>query len=122
MAPGAVSNVPARNNPALLAADAARTRVGAPARGYSQVCGPCATRHDSRDGLLEFPVGRGRRIPAELVSYMKTKSGSHKVLFGTNYPMIAHPAALDGLDELDLDETTRQLYLHGNAARVFHLD
>ncbi|MFI6365111.1 amidohydrolase family protein [Nocardia sp. NPDC050630] len=63
-----------------------------------------------------------RRIPTELVSYMRTNSGSRKVLFGTNYPMIAHSTALDGLDELDLDEPTRQLYLHSNAARVFHLD
>ncbi|WP_174188427.1 amidohydrolase family protein [Nocardia barduliensis] len=63
-----------------------------------------------------------RRIPDQLVSYMKTRSGARKVLFGTNYPMITHPAALDGLDELGLDDTTRQEYLHGNAARVFGLD
>ncbi|QIS21166.1 amidohydrolase family protein [Nocardia terpenica] len=63
-----------------------------------------------------------RRIPAELVAYMKTESGSRKVLFGTNYPMINHPAALDGLDDLGLDEPTRQRYLHDNAARVFALD
>lgn len=63
-----------------------------------------------------------RRIPPELVSYMKTRSGSRKVLFGTNYPMITHPAALDGLDELGLDEVTRRLYLHDNAARVFALE
>ncbi|MFF3567915.1 amidohydrolase family protein [Nocardia jiangxiensis] len=63
-----------------------------------------------------------RRIPNELVSYLKTRSGSRKVLFGTNYPMITPTAALDGLDELGLDEITCEQYLHSNAARVFSLD
>ena len=52
---------------------------------------------------------------------MKTGSGSHKVLFGTNYPMIPHLKALDGLDALGLDDETRAHYLGGNAARVFNL-
>lgn len=30
------------------------------------------------------------RLPAELVAFMRTKTGSGKVLFGTNYPMIGH--------------------------------
>lgn len=29
-----------------------------------------------------------KRLPPELISFMKTKTGSRKVLFGTNYPMI----------------------------------
>ena len=62
-----------------------------------------------------------RRLPAELVSYMKTGSGRHKVLFGSNFPMIFPAHALDGLDALGLDDETRALYLHGNAERVFGL-
>jgi predicted TIM-barrel fold metal-dependent hydrolase len=62
-----------------------------------------------------------RRLPAELVAYLKTGSGRHKVLFGTNYPMIGHRHALEGLDELGLDDETRELYLAGNARRVFRL-
>ncbi|WP_027006711.1 amidohydrolase family protein [Conexibacter woesei] len=62
-----------------------------------------------------------RRLPAELVSYMKTGSGRHKVLFGSNFPMIFPAHALDGLDALELDDETRALYLHGNAERVFGL-
>jgi predicted TIM-barrel fold metal-dependent hydrolase len=62
-----------------------------------------------------------RRLPAELVAYMRTGSGRRKVLFGTNYPMILHDRALEGLDALDLDEETRRLYLGGNAQRVFGL-
>ncbi len=62
-----------------------------------------------------------RRLPPELVAYMRTSSGRRKVLFGSNYPMILPAHALEGLDELDLDEETRALYLDGNARRVFGL-
>ena len=62
-----------------------------------------------------------KRLPAELVGYMKTGSGRHKVLFGTNYPMIRPDRALADLDTLELDEETRRLYLDGNARRVFGL-
>jgi uncharacterized protein len=62
-----------------------------------------------------------KRLPSELVSYMKTRGGRRKVLFGTNYPMILHHKALENLDELQLDEETRRLYLAGNAQRIFDL-
>lgn len=61
------------------------------------------------------------RIPQELVTFMQTRTGSRKVLFGTNYPMISHAHALADLDRLGLDSETRQLYLHDNATRVFGL-
>jgi len=60
------------------------------------------------------------RYPAELVRYMKAH-GAGKVMFGTNYPMIAPAKALERLDDLDLDSQTRELFLHGNAERVFRL-
>jgi predicted TIM-barrel fold metal-dependent hydrolase len=62
-----------------------------------------------------------KRLPPELVAYMKTGSGRHKVLFGSNHPMIAPAHALEGLDALGLDDETRALYLAGNARRVFGL-
>jgi uncharacterized protein len=62
-----------------------------------------------------------RRFPDELVRFMKTGTGQRKVLFGTNYPMIAHTHALVGLDELGLDDTARRDFLRGNAERVFGL-
>ena len=62
-----------------------------------------------------------RRLPRELVEYMRSRGGRRKVLFGSNYPMIAPARALEGLEELDLDEETRELYLHGNCRRVFAL-
>jgi len=62
-----------------------------------------------------------KRIPPELVRYMKSKSGRSRVLFGTNYPMLTHEGALEDLDSLDLDTETADLYLEGNARRVFSL-
>jgi predicted TIM-barrel fold metal-dependent hydrolase len=61
------------------------------------------------------------RIPPELVRYMQSRSGRRKVLFGTNWPMIAPDRALADLDTLGLDDETRELYLGGNAQRVFAL-
>ncbi|MFI9502885.1 amidohydrolase family protein [Nocardia sp. NPDC052566] len=61
------------------------------------------------------------RLPAELITYLKSGSGRHRVLFGSNYPMIFPKHALEGLDDLGLDEETRELYLDGNARRVFGL-
>jgi predicted TIM-barrel fold metal-dependent hydrolase len=62
-----------------------------------------------------------KRIPKELIRFIKTGTGRRKVLFGTNYPMMTHAHALAGLDELGLDEDTRRDFLHGNAERVFRL-
>jgi hypothetical protein len=63
-----------------------------------------------------------KRIPPELITYMKTGSGRHKVLYGSNYPMIMPQAALADLGSLGLDDEISELYLAGNARRVFALD
>ncbi|MET7739451.1 amidohydrolase family protein [Streptomyces sp. NPDC005385] len=61
-----------------------------------------------------------RRYPPELVDYLRGR-GRRKVLFGSNYPMITPGRALEHLGELDLDEETTELFLSGNARRVFRL-
>lgn len=61
------------------------------------------------------------RYPTELVEYLKGP-GRRKVLFGTNYPMIAPGACLEEIDALGLDDETRALFLGGNAARVFGIE
>ncbi|SPM34324.1 Predicted metal-dependent hydrolase, TIM-barrel fold [Mycobacterium rhizamassiliense] len=63
-----------------------------------------------------------RRLPEELVRFMKTGTGQRKVLFGTNYPMITHEHALAGLDELGLTDDARRSFLRDNARRVFRLE
>ena len=62
-----------------------------------------------------------RRLPPELIAYLRTGGGARKVLFGSNYPMIAPAAALEDIERLELDETASGLYLHENARRVFGL-
>ncbi len=62
-----------------------------------------------------------RRYPPELVRFMQA-DGRAKVLFGTNYPMITAQKALEDLDALGLDDEARDLFLEGNARRVFSLD
>jgi len=61
-----------------------------------------------------------RRYPAALVAYLR-EHGAGKVLFGSNWPMIAPRKALEGLDELGLGAEARAAFLAGNAARVFAL-
>jgi predicted TIM-barrel fold metal-dependent hydrolase len=63
-----------------------------------------------------------KRYPPELVAYMKSRGGRHKVMFGTNYPMISHEQALADLDSLGMDDEARTLFLAGNAQRIFKLD
>ncbi|WP_407688106.1 amidohydrolase family protein [Mycobacterium sp. HUMS_1102779] len=63
-----------------------------------------------------------RRLPDELIRFMKTGTGQRKVLFGTNYPMITAAHALAGLDDLGLTDEARHDFLHGNAERVFRLE
>ena len=62
-----------------------------------------------------------KRLPAELVSFMKTHTGQRKVLFGTNYPMVDPGHVLTGIDQLGLSADAREDYLRGNAERVFGL-
>lgn len=61
-----------------------------------------------------------KRYPPELIRYM-AGHGRKKVLFGSNWPMIAPQKCLQGLDELPLDDEAKELFLAGNAKRVFDL-
>lgn len=61
-----------------------------------------------------------KRYPRELVDFMRS-AGARRVLFGSNFPMLTPAQALDGIDTLGLDDATRRLFLHDNAARVFRL-
>jgi predicted TIM-barrel fold metal-dependent hydrolase len=62
-----------------------------------------------------------RRYPPALVDYVRT-NGRRKVLFGTNWPMIAPRKALEGFAELELGAETADAFLAGNTRRVFALD
>ena len=77
-----------------------------------------ATKHENV--YIDTSAYTARRYPAQLVEYLRAH-GRGKVLFGSNWPMIAPAKALEGLEALDLDDATRQAFLAGNAARVFGL-
>ena len=64
-----------------------------------------------------YTVGR---YPSDIVRYIKT-NGKEKVLFGTNYPMIMPKKALSGIEALEMDGDTQNLFLGENAKRIFKL-
>jgi predicted TIM-barrel fold metal-dependent hydrolase len=61
-----------------------------------------------------------KRYPPELVRYLQ-RDGRKKVMFGSNWPMIAPQKALEDLDALELDDEAKAMFLTGNARRVFSL-
>lgn len=77
-----------------------------------------ATKHENV--YIDTSAYTAKRYPPELIRYLKT-NGRKKIMFGTNYPMITPAKALEGLDALALDPETKDLFLYGNAARVFDL-
>lgn len=77
-----------------------------------------ATKHENI--YIDTSAYTAARYPAPLVEFMRGH-GRHKVMFGTNWPMIAPAKALENLDSLGLDMATRSAFLAGNAQRVFRL-
>ena len=98
-------------------------------------------RAGHRERSYRLPVDRGddlagHQVPQRLHRHLRLQGqplsprppvdylrghGRHKVLFGSDHP--AWPAAdcLAGLAGLQLDDQTTDLFLHGNAERVFGL-
>lgn len=60
------------------------------------------------------------RLPPDFVAFMKG-AGASRVMFGTNWPMLSPRRCLEKLDALDLSEEGKDLFLSGNARRVFGL-
>lgn len=75
-----------------------------------------ATKHENV--FIDTSACSVKRYPQALVEFMRSH-GRSKVLFGTNYPMIAPTKALEDLDSLALDDAAKALFLGGNAQRVF---
>jgi predicted TIM-barrel fold metal-dependent hydrolase len=67
---------------------------------------------------IDTSAYKPKRYPPELVAWMRGR-GRKKVLFGSNWPMIAPGDCLDQVDLLGLDPEARALFLGGNAQRVF---
>jgi uncharacterized protein len=58
------------------------------------------------------------RLPEQLVRFMRG-IGRTRVMFGSNWPMIAPADCLAKLDDMSLDDEARAMFLGGNARRVF---
>lgn len=61
------------------------------------------------------------RFPPELVAYMRGP-GRHKVMFGSNYPMLTPAECLKDIGALGLADDVLPLFLAGNARRAFKLE
>jgi predicted TIM-barrel fold metal-dependent hydrolase len=70
---------------------------------------------------IDTSAYKASRYPAEFVDYMRGR-GRKKVMFGTNYPMVTAADCLRDLEALGLDTEALELFLHGNAARVFSIE
>jgi predicted TIM-barrel fold metal-dependent hydrolase len=70
---------------------------------------------------IDTSAYKPKRFPEEFVEFMRTY-GRENVIFGTNYPMIQPGTYLDGLESLDLDRETAELFLYKNAERAFGVD
>lgn len=77
-----------------------------------------ATKHENV--FIDTSAYTVQRYPTAFVEFMRGH-GRHKVLFGTNYPMITPAKALEGLDKLKLDEESKRLFLADNARRIFKI-
>jgi predicted TIM-barrel fold metal-dependent hydrolase len=77
-----------------------------------------ATKHENV--YIDTSAYTVRRYPAALVDFMRGH-GRGKVLFGSNHPMISPARALEGLNDLQLDDEARALFLGGNAQRIYKL-
>ncbi|MFF1765310.1 amidohydrolase family protein [Streptomyces sp. NPDC058249] len=88
--------------------------------GYPWTTEMIAVADKHANVFIDTSAYTARRYPPELVEYLRGR-GRRKVLFGTNYPMITPSRALEHLADLRLDEETTELFLSGNARRVFRL-
>lgn len=61
------------------------------------------------------------RLPTTLLDFMRGR-GRTRVMFGTNWPMLSGERCLERLDDAQLDDETKELFLWRNAHRVFRLD
>lgn len=77
-----------------------------------------ATKHENV--YIDTSAYKPKRYPDELVRYLKGH-GSRKVLFGSNWPMLVPSDCIAGVADLGLGDETRDLFLGGNARRVFGL-
>lgn len=61
-----------------------------------------------------------RPLTPSQVTYMRTNT-KHRVMFGSNYPMLTADRCLEGFDTLGLGQQATEAFLFQNAEKVFKL-
>ena len=77
--------------------------------------------HKFRNFYIDTSAYALHRLPPDFVAFMKTH-GRGRVMFGSNWPMIAPAHCLKGLGALGLDDETRRAFLGETARTVFKLN
>ena len=108
------------DNPARIALDFPDLVIVGGHIGYPWTDEAVAVATKHTNVYIDTSAYTAGRYPQQLVRYLEAH-GRHKVLFGSNYPMITPAKALGGLEQLGLDEETTELFLSANAKRVFRL-
>lgn len=76
--------------------------------------------HKFPNFYIDTSAYKPSRYPASLVEYMRGR-GRKKVLWGTNFPMLQPGACLEEVPALGLDAEATEMFLSGNARRIFRL-
>ncbi|HYH49006.1 MAG TPA: amidohydrolase family protein [Acidimicrobiia bacterium] len=78
-----------------------------------------AQKHDNV--WIDTSAHQPRYYPPTFVHFLRT-FGRHKVLWGSDWPILDFDRALAGTDDLDLSADGRAAFFAGNAAAAFKLD
>jgi predicted TIM-barrel fold metal-dependent hydrolase len=78
-----------------------------------------AQKHDNV--WIDTSAHQPSYYPPSFTHFLRT-FGSHKVLWGSDWPILDFPRALRGIDELGLSPEGRAAFFAGNAAEAFKLD
>ncbi|MEM9195141.1 MAG: amidohydrolase family protein [Myxococcota bacterium] len=103
-----------------IALDFPELRIVAGHIGYPWTAEMIALAEKYPNVYIDTSAYKPKRYPEELVRWMR-KRGRKKVLFGSNWPMIAPGDCLKQLDVLELPEEAKARFLSENAREVFKL-
>ena len=78
-----------------------------------------AQKHDNV--WIDTSAHQPRYYPPSFAHFLRT-FGRHKVLWGSDWPILDFPRALAGVDDLGLSDAGRAAFLAGNAIAAFRLD
>jgi predicted TIM-barrel fold metal-dependent hydrolase len=77
-----------------------------------------AWKHDNV--FIDTSAYLPRYYPPQLLQFMRSY-GSHKVLFGSNFPQLPLTRCMQQVEELGLSAEVQARFLHENARRIFKL-